>query len=88
MNEQSKKAIRTIAGGIFHSIVTNHTKELAGRDWELLCGHLKISKDTIHCVSLIPNGFTLTTRQVYLRYVHDNYSVDKRKVEFKVLEAL
>lgn len=81
MTDDSIKAIKTIAGGLFYSIVTKNRRELSGRDWELLCSHLKIDTDTIHSVSPIPNGFVLFTRVVSLRYVHDNCNVEKRKVE-------
>lgn len=87
MNQTSQKAIKTIAGGIFHSIVTNHVKELSGRDWELLCSHLKIHHDTIHSITIIPNGFTVTTKTVMMRYVHDVYSVDKRKIEIRLTSS-
>ena len=81
MKDESIKAIKTIAGGLFHSILTKNRRELSGRDWELLCSHLQIDTDTIHSVSPIPNGFTLSTRVVSLRYVHDNCHIEKRKVE-------
>jgi hypothetical protein len=82
MNEQSLKAMKTIAGGLFYSIITYNTTELHGRDWELLCSYLKIETDTLHSVSVIPNGFQLSTKTFSMRYTHNSYHLERRKVEF------
>ncbi len=83
MDQEIIKAIKTISGGIFHGIIINNDKELTGRDWELLCSHLKIRTDTIHSVTPIPNGFILSTKSMSLKYLHNSFSLEKRVIELK-----
>lgn len=83
MTPETIKAIKTVSGGIFHGIVLYKERELCGRDWEILCSHLKISTNTIHSLTAIPNGFVLTTKSMSFKYLHENFSCEKRVVEIR-----
>jgi hypothetical protein len=75
------KAVKTISGGLYHSLISSDKMELNGRDWELLCSHLKIPPDTIHSVEFKGDGFQLQTKDFTFRYRHNGFDTDKRTVE-------
>jgi hypothetical protein len=77
------KSLKTISGGLYHSLVTNNAKEFDGRDWDLFCSHFNIPPNTIHSIEFTGTGFILTTKDLYFRYVHNNFDTEKRIVEIK-----
>lgn len=83
MNEQVIKAIKTVCGGLYHLMNCGENNELRGRDWDLLCSYLKISPDTIHWLNRIDNGFEVTTRIVKLKYIHDQFTLERRTIELR-----
>jgi hypothetical protein len=74
-------ALKTLSGGLYHSLTTYQVKEFSGYNWDCLCSHLKIPVDTIHSVYLKGYGFFLETRYFRFQYTHDEYDTNKRIVQ-------
>ncbi|HEY0740870.1 MAG TPA: hypothetical protein VGD40_05375 [Chryseosolibacter sp.] len=83
MTQENVKAIKTVSGAIFYALLTYPQMELSGRDWEILCSHLKIHRDCIYSTTVHANGFTLMTKFVCLKYTHNVFASDKRVVELR-----
>lgn len=77
------RALKTISGGIYHTLKTYNDNQITGRDWEYLHTHLSLPSDTLHGFELTDNGFKLYTKKFVLTYTHDRYSTDNRIIELK-----
>lgn len=86
MNEATRicnfRALKTISGGIYHTLKTYQDNQITGRDWEYLYSHLSLASDTLHGFELLENGFRFYTRQFVLTYTHDDFT-EKRIIELK-----
>lgn len=42
------RALKTIGGGIYHTLRTYKDNQITGRDWEYLYSHLSLPSNTLH----------------------------------------
>jgi hypothetical protein len=83
MNVEEIKKIKTLCGGIFHCRVTYRQPEFSDWEWEQLIDCLQIKSNTIYWLEPIPNGFKVITKTMSFKYLHDDFSWQKRVIEFK-----
>jgi hypothetical protein len=77
------KALRTLAGALYHGVYTYNDTYFKGNDWEHFCSHLHIPPATIHYVEKSGYGFLLHTKDLTFRYVHDDLKTDARVIEIR-----
>ncbi len=82
--EYNFRALKTVCGGIFHSLITYGKDELSERDWEYLHSHLHVPDQTVYCVETAKNGFRFSSKSLDMKYVHDSFSTDARVIEITV----
>jgi hypothetical protein len=80
MKKASLPAIRTVCGAIFHCLC-GAEREIFEREWSILSSHLEIAPDTIYSIELSGFGSVLQTKELTLRYHHDNFGHDTRVIE-------
>jgi hypothetical protein len=78
--EVNLEALKTLCGALHYDLTRYGRKEFNGRDFELLLGHLGLPQTVIYGIEVNGRGFTMTTKAMVLRYVHDDLHY-KRKVE-------
>ncbi len=82
-------ALKTICGGIFHSLVTYGSSQVGEHNWAHLHSHLHIPESTVYCVEATENGFRFTCKFLFLTYVHDDFNTERRVIEItKQIQAV